>query len=83
MENNYGRGAQGPATRTLEKSKSDQEHSQAFYFREIRVGSDIHSEEVSVEEAVGIIQVTDNKRHESGRSLEKGDRLKGKSERIW
>lgn len=58
-----------------------------FCFRENTVGSGAHNEEVRMEEAVGVIQVTDNKRPESERCHEKGGRFKslskGKFERIW
>lgn len=56
--------------------RSEQEASQVVYFRESKVGCGAHDEEVSWEQAVGIIQEADNKRQESGRCHEKEERLR-------
>lgn len=58
-----------------------------FDFRESKVGSGAHKEEVSREQAGGVIQATGNERHRSGQWQEKGERFKSHSkskfERIW
>lgn len=70
MENS-GRRVRGTATR-----REVSRRTARFYFRESEVGGGAHDEEVSWGQAVGVIQESDNKRQESGRCHEKGERLR-------
>lgn len=67
------RGTRNDQDSALRKSKGERGDSQVFDPRGNKVGSGAHNEDWSLERAVGVIQVTDNKRHESGRCHKKGE----------